>query len=135
MPAGSGPAAAAAAGVVMAADTAEHVLCAVPFTMNDPNLRGILAAFTASITGAAAGTVTLRVRQAGLAGAQIGQSALITTAAASFAMPGLDFVDTSAYASTPNAAGQYVLTYQQSAVSLGTINTATLTLESLSTVS
>lgn len=134
MPAGAGPAVAYATAVTMAADTAEHVVATAAFTANDPSGRGLLVAFTATITGAATGTVTLRIRQGSLTGTQIGQSATIAASASSFAMPGLDFVDTSAYATATPAAGSYVLTYQQSANSLGTINTASLTIETISTV-
>jgi hypothetical protein len=133
MPAGSGPLIASASAVATAADTAEHVLCTIPPSSWNAAL-GTFLSVSAAFTGAAAGTVTLRVRQGNtIAGAQIGTSIVFTAAAASKNLPGLEIPDASAFGLAQQG-GQYVLTYQQSAVSLGTFDLAVLGLETIAPV-
>ena len=135
MPAGSGPQIATATTVVLAADTAEHVLCTVPpSNWANPNQLGNLLAMSVMFTGAAAGTVTFRIRQGtAITGTQVGPSIPITAANAVVNLPGLDVPDVSAFGQAQQG-GQYVLTYQQSAHSLGTVNSAVLGLETVSPV-
>ena len=133
MPAGSGPQVASASAVTGAADTAEHVLATLaPANWNTP--AGTLLSVSAAFTGAAAGTVTLRVRQGtAITGTQVGPSIAFTAAAASKNLPGLEIPDASAFGLSQQG-GQYVLTYQQSAISLGTFDLATMALETVAPV-
>ena len=133
MPAGSGPQVATATNVALAADTAEHVLATLPPSSWN-SAGGCFLSFSAKFTGAAAGTVTFRVRQgAAITGTQIGVDIPITAANTVVNLPGLEMPDTSAFGLAQQG-GQYVLTYQQSANSLGTVNLASLVLETIAPV-
>lgn len=128
MPAGSGPITNVATGVVMAADTNEHVVCTIS-PQNWQSQLGNLLTMSILLTGAATGTVTFRIRQGiAITGAQVGSSVPIATSSGAVATPGVEFPDTSAFGLAQQG-GQYVLTYQQSAVSLGTLTSALLELE------
>lgn len=133
MPAGSGPQVVSVTAVAGAADTAEHVLATLPpGNWNTP--AGTFLSVSAAFTGAAAGNVTLRVRQGtAITGTQIGTSIVFTAASGSKNLPGLEMPDTSAFGLAQQG-GQYVLTYQQSANSLGTFDLAVLALETIAPV-
>lgn len=129
---GSGPQVSQVSSVTAAADTAEHVLAAVTGSWNNPG--GNYLSVSAAFTGAAAGTVTLRVRQGSLTGTQVGPNMPFVASSGSANLPGLEILDTSSFATTLQANQSYVLTYQQSAVSLGTFTNAALGLETASPV-
>lgn len=137
MPAGSGPAIAQVTSVVLPANTTENVLITLPpGNWNNQTAYGALLTFAALFTGAAAGTLTFRIRQGTTnAGTLVGTAVAITAANGVVVPTGMEFQDTSAFGLGPTAGGQYVLTYQQSAVSLGTINSALLEFETTGTIS
>lgn len=133
MPAGSGPQVIQVTAFVMPADTAEHVVCTMPAS-NWSETLGTLLTYTVLVTGAATGTVTLRVRQGTtISGAQVGSSVVQSTAAAQVNTVGMEFADTSAFALSQQA-GQYVLTAQGSVVSVATLTSALLELETIAPV-
>lgn len=136
MPAGSGPQVTQAGPVVLPANTTENVLCTLaPANWNAPGGLGNLLTYDVVVTGAAAGTITFRVRQGTTnAGAQVGVSVPVALTNGPTATPSATFLDQSAFAIGPQVGGQYVLTYQQSAVSLGTVNNAALGLETVAPV-
>lgn len=135
MPAGSGPQVAYVTAFAMPADTLEHQVATLPpGNWNNPNQLGNLLAFAVLMTGAATGTLTLRIRQGTtIAGAQVGSSVVVATAAAQVNTPGVGFQDVSAFAQAQQG-GQYVLTAQGSVNSVATLNTALLELETISPV-
>jgi hypothetical protein len=137
MPAGSGPNVNQVTGVALAADTAEHVLATIPPSFWNGTPLGLLVSFTVLLTGAATGNVSLRIRQGNaITGTQVGSTVTVALTATTIATPAMEFQDTSAFATGPNpqGGGQYVLTYQQSANSLGTATSALLELETIAPV-
>lgn len=120
----------------MPADTAEHVVATLPpMNWSNPNGLGNLLGFAVLVTGAATGTVTLRLRQGTTAsGTQVGSSVVQPTAAAQVNTPAMDFLDTSAFANGPTAGGQYVLTAQGSVNSVATLTSALLECETVAPI-
>jgi hypothetical protein len=98
MPAGSGPQAAAIAAV--AVGTAEAVVATVgPSNFNNPGGYGNLIEFAGSFTPpATADTLTLKIRQTGLAGTQVGATYTQAFAASTPGPASIVALDTSAFA-------------------------------------
>ena len=137
MPAGSGPMVNSVSNVVLPANTTENVLCTIPpSNWNIPGALGLLVSFAVVITGAAAGTLTFRIRQGNsAAGTQVGPSIPVTVSNGAVLTPASEFQDTSAFAIGVQQGAQYVLTYQQSANSLGTVNSGLIELETIAPLS
>ena len=138
MPAGSGPQINQVTAFAMPADTAEHVVCTIPLSFWSANPLGNLLSYTTLVTGAATGTVTLRVRQGtGTGGTQVGSSVVQSTASAQVNTPAMQFQDVSAFATGGQpfpVGGQYVLTAQGSVNSVATLTSALLELETIAPV-
>lgn len=127
MPAGSGPQVNQVTAFSMPADTAEHVVCTLPPSNWSALPLGILLTFAVLVSGLQTGTVTFRIRQGtAITGTQVGSSLVLTTAAAQVNTPGMDFQDTSAFATGGQQGGQYVLTAQGSVNSVATLTSALL---------
>ena len=135
MPAGSGPQVNQVSAFAMPADTAEHVVCTIPLSSWSALPLGLLISFAILVTGSATGTLTIRIRQGtAITGAQVGSSLVLTTAAAQINAIGLEFQDTSAFATGGQQGGQYVLTAQGSVNSVATLTNALLELETIAPV-
>ena len=137
MPSGSGPQVAKVTAVNVAA--AEVVVATVTASWQQPagqqGAQGNLLTASVNFTPGTGQTLTtLRVRQgAGTTGALVGIAHPETTAAGVQADLGLVEFDTSAFAQSA-APGQYTLTAQCNAAGPGTVNQATLQLETSSPV-
>lgn len=132
MPAGSGPNVNQTQPGALAADTAEHVICTLPGSAWSASALGNLVGFAAVMAGLGAGTVTFRIRQGTLiTGALVGVTVPVVVANAGTYDPAGEFQDASAFATGAQAAGQYVLTYQQSVASIASISNALLELETI----
>ena len=133
MPSGAGPAYGAAFNVTLPANTTENVLATLPAS-NWNNPQGIMILISAMVTGGASGTFTLRLRQgSGTGGTQVGPSIPVALTNGPAATINLLMPDTTAFGLAQNQ-GQYTLTYQQSANSLGTVNQAVLQLQTVAPV-
>jgi hypothetical protein len=135
MPAGSGPQVNQVTAFAMPADTAEHVVCTLP-PMNWSALPlGLLLSFAVLVTGAATGTVTLRIRQGTtISGTQVGSSVVQSTASGQINTPAMEFQDASAFATGGQQGGQYCLTAQGSVNSVATLTSALLEAETVAPV-
>jgi hypothetical protein len=134
MPSGAGPIAVAVSTSALST-TAETVIATITGNWNNPVGNLLTAALVATASGAA--TLTIRVRQGGVAGAQVTGSTSVYTfagAAATVAVDGGQFVDTSAFAVTPAQAGVYVLTAQASVASTITPTGGMFELETMAPV-
>ena len=138
MPAGSGPQVNQVTAFAMPADTAEHVVCTIPLSFWSALPLGLLLSYFVLVTGAATGNLTLRIRQGtAITGTQVGSSFVLATAAAQVNAVGLEFQDTSAFATGGQpqpGGGQYVLTAQGSVNSVATLTSAILELETVAPV-
>ena len=135
MPAGSGPQVNQVTAFALPADTVEHVACTIPLSNWGALTLGTLVSFFALVTGAATGTLTLRIRQGTtIGGALVGSALVLTTAAAQINAVGLQFQDLSAFALAGQQGGQYVLTAQGSVNSVATLTSALLALETVAPV-
>jgi hypothetical protein len=135
MPAGAGPQVAQVTAFAMPASTAEVVVCTMPLCNWSVLPLGLLLALAVLVTGSATGTVTLRIRQGTtVAGAQVGSSIVLTTAAAQVNTVGMEFQDLSAFATGGQQGGQYVLTAQGSVNTVATLTSALLELETIAPI-
>jgi hypothetical protein len=98
--------------------------------------QGILASAAVVATSTGAATLTLRIRQGGVAGTQVGASSIYTFAGAAgpLAAGALEFVDASAFGIGPTRQGLYVLTAQASAGATITPNGGVLEIETCAPV-
>lgn len=135
MPAGSGPMAVPVA-TAQLATTAETVIATIPpSNWNNPSGLGNLVSAFLAATSTGAATLTLRIRQTSLTGAQVGTSIIYVFAGAATDVPvGAEFADTSAFGVGPTAGGQYVLTAQASVASTVTPAGGVLELETIAPV-
>jgi len=135
MASGSGPVAVAVSTAALST-TAETVIATIPpSNWNNPNGNLLTASVIATSTGAC--TVTFRIRQTSLTGTLVpGSTAIYTFAGAATTVDVYSgsFTDTSSFATSPAAGGQYVLTAQASVASDVTPTGGMLELETMATI-
>lgn len=142
MSAGSGPMAVAVATAQLAGTGEVVIATAGPANWNTSQAgagsgaQGNLVAATVTATSTGAATLTLRIRQGGVAGAQVGASAIFTFAGAAgpLSAGALEYVDASAFGVGPTQQGSYVLTAQASVGATITPNGGVLVLETCAPV-